>query len=178
MSKIDTTVLTDGQLAVATLAQTGTPITGSSVVDTTALVETEQGPQLCVKTYSVGGGGGGGADTNLSNLTNTGKTQAAHLAMPSTVSEDIAVGASGTKYLAPADGYFTFRGLATGSGNYAYIGDANFKRVGFQGNNWPGGWIIFTVPVLKNDEIVINYILGEDVSLSFIYAEGSKSEAN
>lgn len=69
MSEKDTTVLKDGQLAVATVAQTGDLITGPSPIETTALVQTDDGPQLCVKTYSVGGGGGGGSSdyNDLSN---------------------------------------------------------------------------------------------------------------
>ena len=68
MSEKDTTVLKDGQLAVATVAQTGDLITGPSPIETTALVQTDDGPQLCVKTYSIGGGGGGTSNYNdLSN---------------------------------------------------------------------------------------------------------------
>lgn len=63
MSKNDTTVVKDGQLAIATVAQTGEFITGPSKIDATALVQTEQGPQLCVKTVNVGGGGGGSTVT-------------------------------------------------------------------------------------------------------------------
>lgn len=62
MSEIDTNIIRNGQLAVATVAQSGDLITGPSEIDTTALVQTDDGPQLCVKTYSVGGGGGGGGD--------------------------------------------------------------------------------------------------------------------
>lgn len=60
MSKIDTNVLKDGQLAVATAPQSGTIISDASAVDATALVQTDNGPQLCVKTVEVGEGGGGG----------------------------------------------------------------------------------------------------------------------
>ena len=57
MAENSTTVLQDGQLAVATVTQTGDLITGPSPIDTTALVQTAAGPQLCVKTYSLNGGG-------------------------------------------------------------------------------------------------------------------------
>lgn len=60
MSKNDAQIIKDGQLAVATVAQTGELITGASVIDTTALVQTSDGPQLCVKTVDLNGGGGGG----------------------------------------------------------------------------------------------------------------------
>ena len=60
MSERDITVLQDGQLAVATVEQTGTLITGASAIDTTCLVQTEHGVQNCVKTFPLNGGGGGG----------------------------------------------------------------------------------------------------------------------
>lgn len=59
MSKIDTNVLHDGQLAVATVDQSGT-ITKKSAINTNILVQTEDGEQLCVATYPLNGGGGGG----------------------------------------------------------------------------------------------------------------------
>lgn len=57
------TKLVDGQLSVATVAQSGEIIpeeTRPGDVYTTALVQTDDGPQLCVKTYDLNGGGGGG----------------------------------------------------------------------------------------------------------------------
>ena len=65
MSERDITVLQDGQLAVATVEQTGTLITGASAIDTTCLVQTEHGVQNCVKTYRLNGGGGGGGGYTL-----------------------------------------------------------------------------------------------------------------
>lgn len=59
MSEIDNTVLQDNQLAVATVEQTGTIISGTSATDSTCLVQTEDGVQRCVKTYPLNGGGGG-----------------------------------------------------------------------------------------------------------------------
>lgn len=63
MSKDSATVIKDGQLAVATVPQTGTLVGAASEIDATALVETADGLQLCVKTCEVGGGGGGGGGT-------------------------------------------------------------------------------------------------------------------
>lgn len=178
MSKTDTTVLTDGQLAVATLAQTGTPITGSSVVDATALVETEQGPQLCVKTYSVGGGGGGGADTNLSNLTNTGKTQAAHLAMPSNVYEELTVPADNQTMTAPADGYFAAELTATNATYLFLTNTSNGLKNGMQ-TRYSADMLRAMCIAAKGQEVKIEYYTNSsNISVRFIYAEGSKTEAN
>lgn len=62
MSKDSATVIKDGQLAVATVPQTGTLVGAASEIDATALVETADGLQLCVKTCEVGGGGSGTVD--------------------------------------------------------------------------------------------------------------------
>jgi hypothetical protein len=68
----NTTVLKNGQLAVATAPQSGTIVSAASEKETTALVETDDGTQLCVKTVSLGGGGGGGS-SDYSDLSNKPK---------------------------------------------------------------------------------------------------------
>lgn len=60
MSEIDATLVKNGQKVVATVSQSGTIISDPSAVDATALVQTDDGPQLCVKTFEMGEGGGGG----------------------------------------------------------------------------------------------------------------------
>lgn len=60
------TKMVDGQLSVATVAQTGEIIPEEDRPGdkyTTAMVQTDDGPQLCVKTYDLNGGGGGGGGT-------------------------------------------------------------------------------------------------------------------
>lgn len=47
------------------------------------------------------------SDLDLSNITNAGKEVCAHQGMPSDRYIDFSVGASGTQYTAPADGYFS-----------------------------------------------------------------------
>lgn len=61
MSKTETNVLKDGELVVATLPMSGDVIEDGGIVDATSVIQTTDGPQKVVKTYSVGGGGGGGA---------------------------------------------------------------------------------------------------------------------
>lgn len=57
MSEINTQILQDGQLAIRTVVQNGDIVSGVSSTDTTALVQTADGKQLCVKTVLVGPGG-------------------------------------------------------------------------------------------------------------------------
>lgn len=78
-NSINAEVLQNGQLAVATVAQSGDIISSGGEIDTTALVQTENGAQLCVKTYDLNGGGGGGggvAPTVKTYTNNTGTTLA------------------------------------------------------------------------------------------------------
>ena len=72
MSERELTVLKNGQLAVAVVPMEGEIMTGSSTIETTAIVRTETGDQLAVKVAQVGGGGGGGTDS-YSDLTNKPK---------------------------------------------------------------------------------------------------------
>lgn len=55
-----TTVTEDGELAVKVVNVSGTLVSGPSIVDTTALVQTEAGIERAVKSFPLGGGGGGG----------------------------------------------------------------------------------------------------------------------
>lgn len=64
------TILRNGQLVVATVAQSGDLLTDPSVIDATAIVQTDNGPQKVVKTYNMGGGGGGGGTDDYTDLTN------------------------------------------------------------------------------------------------------------
>lgn len=178
MSKIDTTVLHDGQLAVATVDQSGT-ITKKSAINTNILVQTEDGEQLCVATYPLngGGGGGGGADTDLSNLTNTGQIKAAHLAMPSNTYDDLTLGASGTEYTAPADGWFVLQKMSVGN---AESQDMANKNNGISASTMVSGYSILncmTVAAKKGDVVLLNYYTqGTTVMWRFVYAVGSESE--
>lgn len=185
MSKIDTTVLHDGQLAVATVEQSGT-IKRRSAIDTTVLVETPDGEQLCVATYPLNGGGGGGdgADTDLSNLTNTGKIKAAHLAMPSGVYEDLTIpSVDGTDITVPADGYLVLRGVANGESPVLGLNN-NTTGMLITSNATFMSALDFgiTLPVKKGDSVKVGFyhVNFNDATnpgfLRFIYANGSESE--
>jgi len=57
-SILDATLVQDGQRVVATIAQTGEMIESNGVLDANCIVQTENGPQKCVKTFPLGAGGG------------------------------------------------------------------------------------------------------------------------
>lgn len=112
---------------------------------------------------------------NLTNLTVQGKSLVSGLGMPSDRYIDLTLGANGTTYTAPANGYFVFRGNVTAQRQYVYIGDPTFNRTGFQFTGVDNGdWIVFTLPVAKNSTILINYNTGANNRLVFVYAEGDK----
>lgn len=70
----ETTVLRNGQLVVATIAQSGDIIYPTSPEDkrkyVTAIVQTDAGEQLCIKVINMGEGGGGGGTSNYNDLSN------------------------------------------------------------------------------------------------------------
>lgn len=115
------------------------------------------------------------ANIALDNLTSAGKEVCANMAMPSSNTQAITVGASGATYTAPADGYVVFTGLATAAGQFVYIGSPTFDNIAFQvsavGN---GEYIIFTIPVNKGQVFTVNYNLGGTKSLNFVYANGAQ----
>jgi hypothetical protein len=103
MSKDSATVIKDGQLAVATVPQTGTLVGAASEIDATALVETDEGLQLCIKTCEVGGGGGGGGTvdqtynpTSTNAQSGTAVAEAVAPALKNTATGDTVVSILGT----------------------------------------------------------------------------------
>ena len=121
MGKIDTNVLKDGQLAVATAPQSGTIISEASAVDATALVQTDNGPQLCVKTVEVGEGGGGGGGTVDQTYDPTSTNAQSGTAVAQAVAPALKNTATGTNAL-------TILGTATNSDYSLNIGKDSTVR--------------------------------------------------
>lgn len=128
----------------------------------------------------------GKADVDLSNVNDVGTSKAAGWAMPSDTYEDLTLGASGTTYTAPANGWIYINKGAS-SNQYlrvdtfvdtfveseAIIIDYNVKA----DSNDTGLGLCF--PVAKNQKYRISYnASGTTVMFRFIYAQGSESEAS
>lgn len=123
-------------------------------------------------------------NTDGTNLNAEGRSLFASYAMPSSRYIDLTLGASGTIYTAPANGYFFIDKLMSGAENvlgFAYNEIANgvytfTSMVRGVGTNYAQTvWI----PVLKGQEVVCNYDGNGTCRLfRFYYAEGSESEAN
>ena len=97
-----------------------------------------------------------------------------HQSMPSEKYINVTLGASGTTYTAPADGYYTVLKQATGSGEYLFfIDETNTMNMGIFPPAGTNGRCIF--PVSKGEVIKVNYTLtGTTVHFRFVYANGAK----
>ncbi|MBQ2284329.1 MAG: hypothetical protein II244_01540 [Clostridia bacterium] len=98
---------------------------------------------------------------------------------PSDKYDNLTLGASGSKYTAPSDGYFMLNKAPVAAGEYAVVtneanGLAMINAAVTATNN-----IIVRLGVKKNDEVTIVYTATGSTNLfRFIYSVGSESEAN
>lgn len=117
------------------------------------------------------------ADINLSNLSTTGKTLSAHLAMPSTKYIDLTLNATGSSYTAPADGWVEAACNST-SNEQAFI-EVNTEQGSSTGTRPIGGWGRATIPISKGTTFQVYYggTSFEIKIFRFIYAVGSEPTA-
>lgn len=110
-------------------------------------------------------------DTNANNLTAEGKSLIAGYPMPSSRSVSLTVGASGTQYTAPANGWFYAKAVSTGAGQeLTFTGRlASTSRSTGSGQN-----LFASVPILKNDPTTLWYGNVTIDTFMFVYAEGDK----
>ena len=117
------------------------------------------------------------------NISNTGKSYIAGMGMPSNKYIDLTLGASGTEYVAPANGWFYIDKLQSGYENVlalaypemvngAYIFSSYLRCVG---NGYSQQ---LSIPVRKGQPVKCNYDGNGTCRLfRFYYAVGSESEA-
>ncbi len=112
------------------------------------------------------------ARKDLSNLTAEGKSYASGLSMPSNKYTNLTLGASGSNYTAPANGWLTLTKESTGSGQTIRIQQGGGLRTGvFSTAN--GQWLEVIYPMSKGDAAAIIYDTGGPTRyFQFIYAEG------
>ena len=120
------------------------------------------------------------AKIDFSNVNDTATSKGASWAMPSNTKESVTIGASGTSYSAPSNGYFLFGALASATGdtilglinNTSAIGSTIIRSIS-------GNTRRVFVPAKKGDSVEITYTgTNSAISLFFIYAVGSESEAS
>lgn len=114
------------------------------------------------------------ADTDLSNITNAGKEVCANMSMPSRNITSLSIGASGTIYTAPADGYFWLR-LLIDSGGFVQISIPGLVALAW---TMPSQrQFSYAIPVSKGSELDLGYsgrISTNFEFLAFVYANGAQ----
>ena len=118
----------------------------------------------------------GKADTNLGNLSTAGKDLASGLGMPSSRYIDLELGASGSAYTAPANGWLFLDKVAE-SGNYIqFLVRSNnnllYYKYAYASRNQP---IQLLMPIKKGKICEVYYTAsGKTNKYRFIYAEGAE----
>lgn len=116
----------------------------------------------------------GKADVGFGNVSNIAKELMANSSMPSGTYKDLTLGASGSTYTAPADGWFIIEKGSGGSGKYMYMSCAE-SGIAAKVNSASEHGINLFLPVKKGDVISVQYSMtGNTVFFRFVYAEGSK----
>ena len=126
----------------------------------------------------------GKADTSLSNLSTAGKDLASGLGMPSNRYIDLTLGASGSTYTAPANGYFCLNGKDSGNtGTAAFVMRNQTRYFGVAVTNTNSkmtpSWTGCILPAKKGDIVPYYYegtlaLNDTNWSLRFYYAEGAE----
>lgn len=113
----------------------------------------------------------GKADVDMSNVTTSGKSLISGLPMPSTRNIDLTLGASGTEYTAPANGWVYLSKDAGAANQYLHLG---CRFVAVQSRSVASGnRVTVYIPVAKGATFEITYNVSGNVGVfKFIYAEG------
>lgn len=125
----------------------------------------------------------GKADVDLSNTNNQAKILMSGMGMPSGNWITVPLGASGTQYIAPANGWYV--ALLTNIYANGNLWFRNISKNGFCSsmvrNAFDGGWFSTNIPCQKGDVVECNYdsvtFASSDNYFRFYYAQGSESEA-
>lgn len=113
------------------------------------------------------------ANQDLSNLTDTGKIVGSGLGMPSSTYINLTLGASGSQYTAPANGWLKLTLSLNAKG---YIGIGNVFTQNGEAN---GAYNSVLFPLRKGRTVTISYANRvSTIEFRFVYALGSESEAS
>ena len=92
---------------------------------------------------------------------------------PTNTFEDLALGASGTTYTAPANGWVVFGKAASGAGQYINLSSGYLTNQVV--SNATGNILSIYIPVYKGKTFKANYSVGGATnSFRFIYAKGEE----
>lgn len=107
----------------------------------------------------------------------TDKAQAALASMPSSITQELSVGASGTIYTAPESGYFCAQSK-TASNAYSHVSlvGVDNKLITLASVLSAGITQSIFRPVAKNEKVTLNYSNSSEQHLYFIPAQGAKND--
>lgn len=117
------------------------------------------------------------ANKDFSNIDDTAKITIAHNAMPSSAYDSLTVGASGTTYTAPADGYVFASGTVDVNSLWSFVDLSASTGISSRCLASTGslGMKVF-IPLRKGQQFSFNYQNANNLTLTFKYAVGSESE--
>lgn len=115
-------------------------------------------------------------DRDCLNYSDTGYNFMAGASMPSDTYIDLTLGASGSTYTAPANGYVYFNKVCTGAGQHITLS----TNVPYRAWSTASGQsLLISTPVKKGANYNVFYSAGGSLNaFRFIYAQGAESEAN
>ncbi len=121
------------------------------------------------------------ANSNASNFSKVGKSYLSGLSMPSNRYIELTLGATGTKYTAPANGWFQFNGYATLPDGVVSLIHQN-KKLKVQSTMGQGGnpYLRIFLPCKAGDIVRAEYYeldttkIADITGLFFVYAEGDQ----
>lgn len=120
----------------------------------------------------------GKADVDLTNTTDQAKIFMSGMGMPSGTYTDLTLGATGTEYTSPANGWFYAYTVATANISFVtWENQSNLMQMHIPSSLNGYGCGVF-IPVHKGDKAKLFYADKRFEYLRFIYAVGSESEAN
>ena len=116
----------------------------------------------------------GRIEEKIADLIPDNSTLIASYPMPSNRYIDLTLGASGTLYTAPANGWFCCNKLSSGTRQYLNMHNAQ-ELTSISWSTGSGDGLKTYLPVKKGDVINIEYSAGGSIEIfRFIYAEGEQ----
>lgn len=115
------------------------------------------------------------ADNDLMNITDAAKELMAKSSMPSDTYINLTLGASGSTYTAPADGWVSLNKRTSATNQYALLNNKNSNICVRCAQSTSGVAMCVYIPVKAGDVFSAEYSAGGDTNwFCFIYAEGAK----
>ena len=112
------------------------------------------------------------ADISASNFNAIGRSKIAGYSMPSSRYNNLTLGASGSTYIAPANGYFTYLATSSEAGQYVniYSSKIGVMQTGIGSSTSYKG----IIPVQKDDIVTFAYTMSVS-EFRFVYTEGENN---